>query len=127
MNGAAATMIFSMAVARRSRKELRAAPREPIDRKSDPFAHGGVGSPQPVAYARERAQRVVGSARAPIDRVGFDGEAGLTEHADRARQMMGRRDQQPALARLGLGDGLGKDRVLERIARPILQRDPRPR
>src|SRR5262245_51712038 len=100
MNGVAATMIFLMAIARRSRKELRAAPREPIDRKSDPFAHGGVGSPQPVAYARKRAQRVVGSACAPIDRVGFDGKASLAEDADRARQMMRRGHQQPALARL---------------------------
>src|SRR5215471_1045071 len=107
MSGAGPTMIFSMAVARRSRKELRAAPREPIDRKSDPFAHGGVASSQPVAYAHKQAQRVVGSARAPIDRVGFDRKAGLAEDADRPRQVMGRRHQQPTLARLGLGDGLG--------------------
>src|SRR6516225_7831389 len=99
----------SMVVARRSRKELRASPREPIDRKSDPFAHGGVASPQPIAHGGKGAQRVVGSTRAPVDGVGFDRKAGLAEDANRARQMMGRRHQQPALAGLGLGDGLGKD------------------
>ena len=76
---------FSMAVARRSRKELRAPPREPIDRKSDPFAHGGVASPQPIAHGRKRAQRVVDSARAPVDRVGFDRKARLAEDAEIGR------------------------------------------
>src|SRR5262249_20718986 len=69
----------SMAVVRRCRKELRAAPREPIDRKPDPFAHGGVASSQPIAHAPERAQRIVGPARAPVDRVGFDRKARLAE------------------------------------------------
>src|SRR5262249_28820229 len=99
-------MIFSMALARWSGKEFRAPPREPRDRESDPFAHGGVASTQPIAYARKRAQRIVSSARTPIDRVGFDRKAGLAEDADRPRQVVGRRHQQPALARLGLGDGL---------------------
>src|SRR6516164_147752 len=116
-----------MAVVRRCRKELRAAPREPIDRKPDPFAHGGVASSQPIAHARKRAQRIFGSARAPVDRVGFDRKARLAEDADRPRKVMGRRDQQPTFARLGLGDGLGKNRVLDRIARAILERDARAR
>ena len=40
---------------------------------------------------------------------------------------MGRRHQQPAFARLGLSDGLGKNRVLDGIARAILERDARAR
>jgi hypothetical protein len=52
---------FSIALARFNdrrawaRKELRTAPREPIDRKPDPFAHGGIASSQPIAHARKRA------------------------------------------------------------------------
>jgi len=52
---------FSIALARFNdrrawaRKELRTAPREPIDRKPDPFAHGGIASSQPIAHAGKRA------------------------------------------------------------------------
>src|SRR5215471_21807837 len=59
--GAHRQLRFSIALARfndrraRARKELRAAPREPIDCKPDPFAHGGIASSQPIAHAGKRA------------------------------------------------------------------------
>jgi len=69
----------------------------------------------------------LGVARAPVDRVGFDRETGAAKNADRTRHVIGRGDEQPALARLGLGDLLAELGVLDRVARLALGDDARAR
>src|SRR2546421_4739495 len=57
----------SMAVVRRCRKKLRAAPRGPIDRKPDPFAPGGGALSPPTPPPPQRAPRVFRPPPAPVD------------------------------------------------------------
>src|SRR5713226_3762977 len=83
-----------------SGEQLRALPREPVRREAHPFAHGNVGAPQPFAYGRERTPGIRGAAGTPVDRIGLDRKSRLAKDADGARQMIARRDEQPALARL---------------------------
>ena len=93
--------------------------------------HGGVGPLEPIAHCRKRTQSIFSPTCAPIDRIGFDRKARFAKDTDRPRHVKGRCHQQPALARLRPDDRLGKDRILERIARTILKGDatfamPRP-
>ena len=76
-------------VLRWCRKQLRAAPGEPIDREADPFVHGSVGSPQPVAYGRNWAQHILGATCAPVDRIGLNRKAHLAEDTDCSGHMIG--------------------------------------
>src|ERR1043166_7101939 len=51
-----------------AREELRGLEQRPVDRKSHPFARGGVGAAQPVTDGAERTPRILQAARAPVDR-----------------------------------------------------------
>ena len=60
--------------------------------------------------------RIGRPARAPVDRIGFDRESGAAEDPDRARHVIGGRDQEPALAGLGRDHALGEGGVLLGVA-----------
>src|ERR1051326_8761270 len=108
----------------RPREQLRAPPGGPEHHEAHPFVHGGVGTFEPIACDPERTCKILGPARAPVDRIGFDREAHAPERTDGARHVVRGRHQQPALAGLGIGDGFGEFRILGAVARAISGEEP---
>ena len=84
--------------------------------------HGGVGTGEPSRQGRERRSEIARRA-APIDRIGLDRKTFAAEDADRPRHMIGRGNQQPALARFGLHQLFGQTRVFCGVARAAFQGD----
>src|ERR1700730_4387958 len=108
----------------RSRKQLRAPAGKPIDDKAGPLVHGRVRALEPVARDPERTGEIFRPPRAPIDRIGLDRKPGAPARADRAPHMVSRGDQQPALARLRVGNGLAESRILVGVAGTIFGDEP---
>src|SRR5580704_10132516 len=101
----------------RRREQFRGPAGDPVSQQADPLANRGIGAAQAVAERRKRRQRIDRPARAPIDRIGFDREAGGAEGGNGARHVIGRGHQNPALARLRIGEQAREYGVLDGVAR----------
>src|SRR4051794_16059877 len=86
----------------RSRKQRVRVLGQTLADEPGPLPGGEAEAAQALGSEGEGAPDVARAARAEIDRIGLHGEACLPEAADRARHVLRRGDEKPALARLRL-------------------------
>ena len=84
-------------------KELAGLAGDPIGQETQPFARSRIDKTQPIGKMVGKLQEVVTPARSPVDRIRIHVKSDLSKDADRPWHMMGRRHQQPSLAKVEIG------------------------
>src|SRR4029078_4594246 len=105
----------------RRREQRVTPPPQPVGEKPNPFTRGDIDTAQALRDLVKGPRQIRLAARAVIDRPGLDVEASLAKGAHRARNVMGRGNQDPSFAgsEIALLDQhlFEEDRILVSVAR----------
>src|SRR5262245_6731745 len=112
----------------RCREQSVTPPPQPVGKKPNPFMRGDIDTAQALRDLVKGPHQIRLAARAVIDRPGLDVEASLAKGAHRARNVIGRGNQDPSFAGAEvalLGQLLfEEDRILVSVARRCFEDQP---